>query len=228
MVKAASDKSTVPGFDISILKDIRDPLSVVDAKYRLLYINDIRAKYIGRSLAQLSGKICYKVVFNRNEPCVKCPVRAVLVTSGPAKVERRFHNKDGSVNWMETMAYPVLGKQGRVEQVIVIGHDITNIKKESQEQEKYIDKLERSLNKLSQKSEQHLADAKPVKLPAGLSARELEVLRLAAEGFSNAEIGRILFISPHTVKSHLTHVFNKLVVNDRTEAAVWAVKHKLI
>jgi len=53
---------------------------------------------------------------------------------------------------------------------------------------------------------------------AALSARELEVLGLVAEGLSNKEIGRRLFLSEATVKSHLVHVFTKLGANSRTGA----------
>lgn len=60
---------------------------------------------------------------------------------------------------------------------------------------------------------------------ASLSERELEVLRLAAAGESNARIGRRLFISEGTVKNHMTHVLRKLGVEDRTQAAVLAVKY---
>lgn len=61
----------------------------------------------------------------------------------------------------------------------------------------------------------------------GLSDREIEVLRLIASGSTNTEISDILCISPHTVKSHVVHILNKLGVNDRTAAAVWAVRHRL-
>ncbi|MCP4108975.1 MAG: response regulator transcription factor [Desulfobacteraceae bacterium] len=54
------------------------------------------------------------------------------------------------------------------------------------------------------------------------------MLRLVAEGSTNTEISEILSISPHTVKSHVVHIFNKLGVNDRTQAAVWATRHKII
>jgi DNA-binding NarL/FixJ family response regulator len=60
---------------------------------------------------------------------------------------------------------------------------------------------------------------------ASLSERELEVLRLAAQGESNADIGKRLFISEGTVKNHMTHILRKLAVEDRTQAAILAVKH---
>lgn len=61
-----------------------------------------------------------------------------------------------------------------------------------------------------------------------LSGREAEVLRLLAEGFTNKEIADILSITHHTVKSHVVHIFNKLGVSDRTQAAVWAAQNELL
>lgn len=61
-----------------------------------------------------------------------------------------------------------------------------------------------------------------------LSPRETEVLRLVAEGRSNAVIGRTLFIGEATVKTHLAHVFEKLGVRDRTRAVTRAMELGLI
>jgi DNA-binding NarL/FixJ family response regulator len=60
------------------------------------------------------------------------------------------------------------------------------------------------------------------------SEREISVLALVAKGHSNRAIGETLFISEATVKYHLHHIFQKLGVSDRTEAAVLAVKRGLI
>lgn len=61
-----------------------------------------------------------------------------------------------------------------------------------------------------------------------LTYREMEVLQLIAQGMSNAEIAGQLFLSEKTVKNHLTSIFRKLNVSDRTQAALYAVKHKLV
>jgi DNA-binding NarL/FixJ family response regulator len=62
---------------------------------------------------------------------------------------------------------------------------------------------------------------------AELSAREQEVLALVADGLPNKLIARRLQISEKTVKAHLTSVFSAIGVTDRTQAALWAHRHKL-
>lgn len=59
----------------------------------------------------------------------------------------------------------------------------------------------------------------------GLSAREAQVLRLAATGLANKQIARRLGISESTVKVHLGSVFRRIGVTDRTSAALWAREH---
>jgi DNA-binding NarL/FixJ family response regulator len=60
-----------------------------------------------------------------------------------------------------------------------------------------------------------------------LSARELQVLGLVAEGLPNKLIARRLEISEKTVKAHLTRVFAEIGVSDRTQAALWAQRHNI-
>jgi DNA-binding NarL/FixJ family response regulator len=61
-------------------------------------------------------------------------------------------------------------------------------------------------------------------LPVPLSAREMEILQQIAQGRSNKEIAYELGISPQTVKNHMTSILRKLAVNDRTQAAIYALR----
>ncbi|SFJ76700.1 response regulator transcription factor [Thermoflavimicrobium dichotomicum] len=61
-----------------------------------------------------------------------------------------------------------------------------------------------------------------------LTAREMQILKLVAEGKTNQEIADALFISIRTVKTHITHILDKLQVDDRTQAAVYAHRNKLV
>jgi DNA-binding NarL/FixJ family response regulator len=64
--------------------------------------------------------------------------------------------------------------------------------------------------------------------PADLSERELQVLRLISEGRDNTQIARTLYISPETVKDHVSHILVKLGVENRIQAAVYAVRTDLV
>jgi DNA-binding NarL/FixJ family response regulator len=62
----------------------------------------------------------------------------------------------------------------------------------------------------------------------GLTARELEVLRLVAAGWSNQEIGEVLFISRTTAARHVANIFTKLSFDGRAQAMAYAHEHGLI
>jgi HD-GYP domain-containing protein (c-di-GMP phosphodiesterase class II) len=64
--------------------------------------------------------------------------------------------------------------------------------------------------------------------PAGLTAREVEVLRLLARGLSNKEIATLLVISPKTAGNHVEHIFAKIDATTRAKAALFAMRHGLL
>ena len=61
-----------------------------------------------------------------------------------------------------------------------------------------------------------------------LTYRELDVLELICQGMSNNEVAQKLFLSEKTVKNHLTNIFRKLHVSDRTQAVLYAIKNKMV
>ena len=62
----------------------------------------------------------------------------------------------------------------------------------------------------------------------GLTRRELEILQIVAEGHSNAELAKMLWVTEQTVKFHLSNIYRKLNVANRTEASRWAQRHGLL
>ena len=64
--------------------------------------------------------------------------------------------------------------------------------------------------------------------PAGLTAREVEVLRLAARGLTNKDIASLLTISPKTVANHIEHIYLKIGASSRAMASLFAMKHGLL
>jgi DNA-binding CsgD family transcriptional regulator len=73
----------------------------------------------------------------------------------------------------------------------------------------------------------HESEPPPGPLPARLTPREIEVLRLVAAGRTNREIARILVISERTVINHLSNIFTKTGAENRAAAAAFALRHHL-
>jgi DNA-binding NarL/FixJ family response regulator len=64
--------------------------------------------------------------------------------------------------------------------------------------------------------------------PAGLTAREVEVLRLLAQGLSNKDIAARLVITPKTAGNHIEHIYSKIGATNRTAASLFAMQHGLL
>jgi DNA-binding CsgD family transcriptional regulator len=64
--------------------------------------------------------------------------------------------------------------------------------------------------------------------PGGLSRREVEVLRLLADGRTASEIATELFISARTAEHHISHIYTKIGVGNRAAATRWAVRHRVV
>jgi DNA-binding NarL/FixJ family response regulator len=64
--------------------------------------------------------------------------------------------------------------------------------------------------------------------PAGLTAREVEILRLLARGLLNKQIAQRLYITPKTVSNHIEHIYAKIGVSTRAAAALFATEHGLL
>jgi DNA-binding NarL/FixJ family response regulator len=74
------------------------------------------------------------------------------------------------------------------------------------------------------------ADGDEAEVPAahGLTRRELEILQIVAEGYSNGQLAKMLWVTEQTVKFHLSNIYRKLEVANRTEASRWAQTHNLL
>jgi DNA-binding CsgD family transcriptional regulator len=68
----------------------------------------------------------------------------------------------------------------------------------------------------------------PEMLPDGLTRREAEILSMIARGMTNPDIANTLFVSAHTVKSHINRIFAKTGSSDRAGAVRYAVEHHLV
>ncbi len=210
-----------------LFRSIKDPLNILDLNFRILWANEARAQIHQRNVAEMIGKFCYEMFQRRNEPCPECPVKNVFRSWKSSVMDRWVDLPNGSRKWGEVRAYPVFNKSGNIVYAIEIAVDITEKKFNAERQRRYIESLENTMKEMTKGRTEALLGHPIKKDQVSLTEREIEVLMLLANGFSNIEIGEVLAISPHTVKSHVIHIYNKLGVKDRIKAAIWASQHKL-
>ncbi len=217
------------GLGSVLLQSIRDPLGIMGRDFVCLWANKALAAIHQSEREDVIGKVCYEAFYNHTKPCPGCAVQEVYRTGRTQVQEQWLDFPDGIRRWGEVKAYPVRGSDRSLVAVIVIVFDITARKRAFETQKQYSDYLTRQLDeKAGAEQAVYLDEDQEVPIMIRLSGREKEVLRLVTEGYTNMQISEILAISPHTVKSHVIHVFNKLGANDRTQAAVLAVRHNLI
>jgi PAS domain S-box-containing protein len=215
------------GFAPEIIKSIKDPFAIMNRDYKILYANKAMAYIHQSDREDFIGEICYDVFWKRTEPCEDCIIKEVF-DAGRARVKEMWMDfPDGIRRWGEVKAYPVRGEDKTVNAVVAMVIDVTSRKQDLEKQKEYSALLSKKLREKSPKIQKIQYDEE-LSFQVSLSKRETEILRLLSEGYSNVQIAEILSISSNTTKSHVNHIFNKLGVGDRTQAAVLAVRFNLI
>ncbi len=208
-----------------ILASLGDSLMIVDRDLRVIWFKEPLMP--PRSPEQNPvGQPCYRVFAGRETPCpTACPVRPMFALGKPQAAERRMVGPGGEEIWREARAYPVVDGRGMVTFAVRISFDITHRKQRQSRLEGEVQSLERTLEEMNRVQLEDM----PFQPSGGpLTKRELEVLRLTAQGLSKPRVAKVLGISLNTVKRHVVNIFNKLGVNDRAQAAVWAARQGLI
>jgi DNA-binding CsgD family transcriptional regulator/ArsR family metal-binding transcriptional regulator len=161
--------------------------------------------------------------------CRQCGYKTCMAFAAALSQERT--TADGCPGLASPMAqqavYPVVDKHGNLRSTVTITINGGKTKESGEKKQRSIKMPEKKLTDLGWGggAGEGAGEASASGL---LTPRELEVLRLLTQGATNQEISTHLQISPHTVKSHVIHIFNKLGVDDRTQAAVWATRQNLV
>jgi len=216
------------GLGGTILQSIRTPFGIFDKDFRILWINKALARIHNCSAESVIGDICFRAFHGCDKVCENCFLEEVKTIGRTVVLERSHVFPDGKTRWGEIHAYPVRSKDRSVAAIVVIIFETTtridNIAKHKQYASLLADKLQ---------AREGADEAIPKTDKSGgmiqlLSKRETEILRLIVDGYTNPQISAMLSISGNTVKRHISNLFLKLDVNDRTQAAVLAVRENLI
>ena len=210
------------------LQDLTDPLSIIDSEYRIFWVNQRKASEHRLRREDIVGKVCYEIFFGKNAPCSQCLVSKVKITGQPCSAEKSCDLPEGRRVWCKQRAVPIYDKNNQIAYTMVYGIHITDKILLQQRQDNQIKILEKTIFELKQHLKTSPNEIDYRQNHAGLTGREIEVLHLMAEGQTNPEISQALSISTHTAKSHVINIFNKLGVNNRTQAAVMATFQQLI
>ncbi len=127
----------------------------------------------------------------------------------------------------EKSTFHVVDKQGQKVQTISLDINTHCLHKQVNQKEAHIQTLQSQLTDFQESHARSFTEVNS-RLLSPLTKREIEVLEKVAHGATNKDISKKLFVSEHTVKSHINHIFDKLQVNDRTQASVWATKNGLL
>jgi len=216
------------GLGPALFSSIRTPFGIFDRDRRIIWINSSMA-FIHRCDPELAiGKLCHETLQGCEHLCDDCPLVGAIA-KGSTQVAEKWMDAPGSGRrWGEVQAYPVRDHDKNVSAVIIIVFETTASKRALQQQKNYSGLLEQQLRSKENGLGKASLNNNDVTLSVKLSRREADVLRLVTEGYTNVQIAEVLDISAHTVKSHVNSLFNKLGVNDRTQAAVLAARNHLI
>ena len=209
----AAAKEFIPGF--------MDFLNAVHARKK-----DIKPNH--NQIRQIPVTDILKILPKNN--CKRCGYPTCMAFAADMARGRAIADKcpDLASPAFETAQFPVLDSNKDVIDAVNLPISTAGMKDQIKSLQDRIEELEKAVKNpgtgpaATRTSEQIKAT------DFNLTNREVEILELIAKGNTNNEISGLLFISPHTVKSHMINIFNKLGVNDRTQAAVLATQHGII
>ena len=218
----------INGLGPILFESIKIPFGIFGKDHRVLWVNQALAAMHQVLPEDFIGRICHKVIHKHDTPCASCPIQQVFKTGKVHIYEKRHRMPNGKEVWGEVQNYPVRGDDGEIAAVITFGFDVTDRKNRIEVLRNYSKYLSDELKGKHDKPHTVDPDESGIKITVVLSGREKQILGLVTRGYTNIQIASLLSISANTVKTHINNIFNKMGVNDRTQAAVLATRHHIV
>lgn len=216
---------------LELLAQVDEGVYAVDKEQRIVLWNQRAQEILGFDRGEAVGRQCHDVIAGFDEYCGRvcqrdCMIMRVAGARGRAPShEFNTKTKDGRDIWLHVSHVVLPAAQDSLDTVVHIFRDIT-AERQSREALK---KVLVALNEASSDAARATvaAPAASSALPAHLSRRETEVLRLLCEGAHPQQIAERLFISVATARNHVKRILRKLGVHTSLEAVAWAGKHRV-
>ena len=216
------------------LGNTRDGVFVVDAAQRIIYWNRPAERMLGYSEAEVLDQDCYRVIKGRRCDRAWCHAncmvhREVLRGSLPADFDLLTRTKQGEDIWLN-ISIIVLPRRGKPLTVHLL-RDVTRRKRNEERLDHALSILGVSnvpLGKCKKDAGATHSTTYPAEAIAALSRREVEILRVLAEGLSSGAIADRLGISVFTVRNHIRNALRKLGLNSKVQAVSFAFRNGLL
>ncbi len=216
---------------LALISKTADGVFAVDREQRIVFWNDAAAALLGLSAQEALGRFCYEVIGGRDESGqLVCHAQcSILITALRQElvlthdlVVRTKAGRELVLN-VSTIVVP-----SQWSDLFVLVHLFRDVSRQKEVQ-RFAQHLFSIVGKLSLPLATEPLIRPPVSSSSmNLTGREREVLRLLASGASTEAIAKQLFISPSTVRNHITSILAKLDVRSRLEAVTLALRSGLL
>ena len=149
---------------------------------------------------------------------VRSAIEQAVSGLASTSIEYRAIRADGRVRILDLRADPIVDETGKAARLIAVVHDVTDARRAQQTLSAASSDLAKYVQELRALEAAIGADGEPKAPQAPLSTRQMEILRLVAQGLTNAQIAKQIFVSKSTVKWHLKAILSKTNSTNRTEA----------
>lgn len=192
----------------------------------IIYVNRGFEKLTGYSRDEAIGRNCrFLQNDDRDQPALR-ELRAAVRGGYDTRALLRNYRKDGSMFWNELYLSAVYDDTGRLLYFMGVQNDVTERVNYERNLQQAIEQTFADTRWFASSVMENLSRIRSGTVSAAqlndLTSRELEALKLLAEGLKNDEIAARMNISTNTVRNYLASIYNKLGVHTRTDAAIWA------
>lgn len=215
---------------VTALERAAEGAFLIDRNQRITFWNRAAQEMLGYAPVEVMGRSCYEVIQGRDDHdhawCRgNCAVTAKTKSGQPVETFNTLaRTKAGDLRWINVsiLALEAAGEEDSLA-VLHLFRDASDLKRREQFARQVLHLVETMHHQPAGPSQ-----ASASRWSEPLTAREMEVLQLLAQGFSTPQIVQALSISRSTTRNHIQNIYQKLEVHTRAQAVAYAFEHGLV